>query len=150
MTSNRGMTTSEAARKLTFAFGLESSGETHMKHTHWGFGGRPRLFVLCLLAVTASGCIEGRYEIYVTYDNAKDSFSYLSVFTDIRIPASTLPPDYSTGRARLFPLRRRPAIPPPADDPRDREYFFALSQLKDDLLILPVPATAMGGLFGAP
>src|SRR5262245_47868786 len=121
-----------------------------MKSTHCSFGRRPRLFILCLLAVTASGCIEGRYEIYVRYEKGKDSFSYLCMFTDIRIPASTLPPDYSAGRARLFPLFRRPAMPAPADDPRERNYFFALSQLKDDLLIMPVPATTVGGIFGAP
>lgn len=74
------------------------------------------IFVLCLLLATVSGCIEADSAFYLRYDQEKDSFSQLRIFSNIR-----------TSKAD------------------ELSYLFALTQKKEDVMILPIP-----GILGPP
>ena len=74
------------------------------------------IFVVCALLATVSGCLEADSAFYLRYDQEKDSFSQLRIFSNIR-----------------------------SSKPDELRYLFALTQLKDDVMILPLP-----GILGPP
>lgn len=95
------------------------------------------LLILALAALTNTGCIEARYSYYYRYDEAKDTFSYLHIFSDIGAGEVTY---VSTGK-----FLRRVRVEHHSDRTNELGYLYALTQKKQDIIVLPMP-----GILGGP